>query len=303
MRDTQIKLLLMSFVLIGAFFIGMVEVPGEAEAAQPVATIALDNPEQTAKVGPGENGIVTFSGVVSVQMIGPGSNVQLIVVKLTAESPWVTSITPSTLTFEAQNPSPLPFTVVVKVPNFQSFTTQGNVQVSGTVNTIPGALLSNIAPAGGIITIEPYYQLRVSCTEPYIEISPGDPIIFAVTVKNEGNSQDRISLDIPNQEALTDDEWVISLGTRTMMLEEKKEQVIKFSVTPPQDWTLYRNRVTRIELVVKSDTSIQAQSAMPETQYFDFFVRDKGMYIPGFEPMFALLALVIVAAAFKKFRD
>jgi len=296
-------MLLMSIILIGAFLVVMVEIPGEAEAAQPIATIALDDPEQTAKVGPGQDGIVTFTGTVGVQMVGPGANVQLIVVKLTAESPWVTSISPSTIVFQAQNLNEEKiFTVVVKVPNFESFSTQGNVQISGTVNTVPGVLLSTIAPTGGIITIEPYYQLRVSCPEPYIEISPGDPLLFSVTIKNEGNSQDRIQIDIPNQKELTDEEWVVSLGTRTMMLEEKKEQVIKLSITPPMDWTLYRNRVTNVKLEVKSITSTQGQSAMVETQYFDFYVRDKGIYIPGFEPLFALMALVIVAVAMRKIR-
>ena len=303
MRNAQIKMLLMSFVLIGAFFVVMIELPGEAEAAQPIATISLDDNEQKAKVGPGDDGIVTFTGTVTVQMIGPGQNVQLIVAKLQADAGWVTSITPSTMVFPAQNPSPIPFTVVVKVPNFTSFSAPGEVVVSGTVNTNPGMLQSPIAAAKGIITIEPYYQLRVSCAEPYIEISPGDPLMFSVTIKNEGNSQDRISIDVPNQAELTEEEWVVSLGTRTMMLEEKKEQVVKLSITPPQDWTLYRNRVTGVQLVVKSLTSTQGQAGgMPETQPFDFYVRDKGMYIPGFEPMFALLALVIVAAAMKKLR-
>ncbi len=301
MKNFTMKLLMISLVVVGAFIVIMVGLSDEAEAAQPVATIKLDTGEQTADVGPGETGIVRFTGQVEVEMIGPGANVQLIVVSLTADAGWPTSISPTTMSFPAQGSTPKNFEVVVRVPNFTSFQSSGNVMISGTVRTLPGALNFKIPETKGIITINPYFLLTVSCEEPYVEISPGDPLLFSMKIKNDGNTKDRIKIDVSNVDDLAKDEWVVTLGTRSVMIDENKEDVVKIAVTSPQDWTLYRNRVTKVDVIVKSETSTTTGVA-PEIQPYEFFVRDKGIYIPGFEPMAALMALVIVAVAMRKFR-
>jgi len=301
MKNLPIRLLMMSLVLVGALIVIMIGLSDEAEAAQPVATITLDTGEQTAKVGPGETGIVRFTGQVEVQMIGPGSNVQLIVVTLTADAGWPTSISPTTISFNAQALTPKNFEVIVKVPNFTSFQSSGNVIISGTVGAKPGALTYKIPETKGIITINPYFMVTVSCEEPYIEISPGDPLLFSMKIKNDGNTKDRIKIDVSNIDDLAKEEWVVTLGTRSVFIDESKEDIVKIAVTSPQDWTLYRNRVTKVDVIVKSETSTTT-GAQPEVQNYEFFVRDKGIYIPGFEPIFALMALVIVAIAMRKFR-
>ena len=303
MKNLHIRLLMMSLVLVGAFIVIMIGLSDEADAAQPVATVKLDTAEQTAKVGPGDTGIVRFTGTVDVLMIGPGSNVQMIVVTLSADSGWATTITPTVMSFNAQALTQKIFEVIVKVPNFTSFQTVGSLSITGTVGAKPGAVTYKVPETKGIITIAPYFMVTVSCEEPYIEISPGDPLLFSMKIKNEGNTKDRLNIDITNDDELAKAEWVVTLGTRTLFIDESKEDVVKVAVTSPQDWTLYRNRVTKVDVIVKSITSTSSGSgAAPESQEYAFFIRDKGIYIPGFEPLFALMALVIVAAAMKKFR-
>ena len=299
MRKALIRMLLMNFIVLGALLFIMVKIPGEAEAAQAWATIEFEESEQKANVGLGETGIVKFTGKATAGLIGPGENVQMIQLDLTVVCAWSYSITPSTLFFEPGVNEEKFFEVVVKVPNFWPFTQPGRVEVSGQTRTIPGApVVRPISGINGIISIEPFYQLTVSCESPYIEISPGDPLVFSLKVKNDGNSLDEIKIDVDNMGDMAKEGWVVTLGQTSLTLEEKKEQVVKLSIGSPEDWTLYRNRVTRVEVTVTSLTSLTSSSE-PETQKYNLFIRDKGIYIPGFEPMFALLALVIVAAAMR----
>jgi len=293
------RTLLITIVIMGGILGIMAKMPEEAEAAQPVASIKLDTNEEIARVGPGETGIVIFTGLVDVNMIGPGQSVQMIVVTLEADAGWPATVSPSTLYFEAsQMGQSKAFSVTVKVPNFTSFAMSGKLTVSGTVRTMPGApMYSTASPAMGIITIKPYFMLTVSCEKPYIEVNPADALNFKLRIKNDGNTKDRITMEITNMDDLRG--WVVTLGTRSLFLEENKEDVINIAITTTQDWTLYRNRVTKVDITVKSVTSLD-HSSQPETQYYTFFIRDKGIYVPGFEPMFAIMALAIVAIAMKR---
>ncbi len=304
MKNIALRMILLGVVLAAGIFILTEFVSDDAEASQPIATINLDVTEQEAKVGPGQTGIVRFPGTVSADMIGPGQNVQLIVVRLQADCGWATTISPTTLYFtSAETGSLKTFEAVVRVPNFTSFQTQGQLTVSGTVQTIPGSpVLYNIQPTDGIITIQPYYMVTVSCDEPYIEINPGDPLVFNLKIKNDGNAQERMKIEIPNLDKLAEEDWVVSTGARTIMLEEGKEDIVKISVTSPQDWTLYRNRVSKVDIKVTAETSTE-EGLSPEIQEYSLFIRDKGIYIPGFEPLFAILALVCVVAVFRRKRE
>lgn len=299
MRYELMRTLLVTIVIMGGILGIMAKMPEEAEAAQPVASITLDTTEEIARVGPGETGIVTFTGLVDVNMIGPGQSVQLIVVNLEAQAGWPATVSPATLYFTAsQTGQSKAFSVTVKVPNFTSFTMSGVVTISGSVRTMPGTPVSyKASPAAGIITIKPYFMLTVSCEKPYIEVNPADALNFKLRIKNDGNTKDRVRMDITNMDELKG--WVVTLGTRSLFLEEMKEDVINIAITSPQDWTLYRNRVTKVDITVKSETSLE-HSTNPETQEYTFFIRDKGIYVPGFEPMFAIMALAIVAIAMKR---
>ena len=302
MRHALLRISLMTAILLGAFFVMLIEVPDSAEAAQVTAQIALDNPEQKADVGPGQSGIVTFTGMVSVAMIGPGQNVQLIEVTLQASAGWPATVSPSSIKFAAtETGSAQPFTVVVRVPNFTSFTQSGEVSVTGRARTIPGALSFNIPPTDGIISINPYYQVSVICDEPYSEISPGDKFMYQLKIRNEGNSRDRIRVKIDEdaQEKMTNDGWVVSLGTPMISIEEGKEDIIPISVTGSSEWTLYQNHISTIKVIVKSETSV-LQGASPESYEYTLFMRERSIFIPGFEPILVVMALAVVTIAARK---
>lgn len=303
MKNFALKMLLFGIIL-GAGILLLTEfVSEEAEASQAIASIKLDVTEQEAEVGPGKTGIVRFPGTVEASMVGAGANTQTIVVNLQASCGWATTISPTTIYFTAQQAGTAKlFEAVVRVPNFSSFATQGELVISGTIKTIPGVPAQYTIPeTKGIITIKPYYMVGVSCDEPYVEISPGDPIIYKLKIRNDGNTQERMKISIPedNMDKLADEEWVVSMGARNIMLKEGKEDIITISVTSPQDWTLYRNRVTQIKVEITAENSMDVGQS-PEVQEYYLFIRDKGIYIPGFEPLFTLMALVCVVAFMRR---
>lgn len=301
MRYELIRISMMTAIIVGAFLFIMVELPDSAEAAQVTAQLSLDNAEQKASVGPGETGVVRFTGTVKVEMIGPGQSVQMIQVTLTASAGWPATVTPSSITFLAsQTGQAHPFEVVVRVPNFTSFTQNGEVIIGGSVQTLPGAPVRyNIPETKGIISINPYFLVRVQCDEPYMEISPGDQFMYQLKIRNDGNTPDNINIKIDEEsfKKLSGDHWVVTLSTNTIMVQEGKTENIPVSISAPEDWTLYRNRVTSIKITVRSETSLKQGS--PETHDYMLWVRDKGIYIPGYDPILIVLSLAIVVIGAK----
>ena len=219
-------------ILLHLFAIGFIS--NYSQAAQPSATITLDQSDQEANVGPGEDGIVRFTGQVEVQMVGPGSNVQMIVVTLEADCVWSTSISPTTMSFSAQDSSPRKFEVVVKVPNFTSATLTEEMTVWGTVKTIPGFMMYRIAPANGIITIKPYTMISLSSGEPYQQGERGESLGYDLRIKNDGNCPTQVDINISDYEGLQDKGWQINTHSEEITIEEGANETvsIRFEIPP-----------------------------------------------------------------------
>jgi len=246
------------FVII-LFFLTLIIIPKNIDASQPSGSITLHHPEQVAKVGPGEDGIVEFTGEVNVNTTGIGANVQMIVVKLTVDAPWVASISPSTLTWGAQETDvPKEFTVVVKVPNFTSASRVGEIIINGTINTNPGALLTNLPPEKGIIRIAEYAQLRVACMEPYIEAVSGDNVSYQLEVKNEGNAEASITVEIKEIDDLVDLGWEFENDKSNFYINEKGEELINITVSAPSNAPISLNSFD-VDTILRSGEEMDEQ--------------------------------------------
>jgi len=206
----------------------------DASAAQVTGTIALDQDVVTAHVGPGEDGIVEFTGTVTVDSIGPGENVQTIEVSLTASSDWPATITPSSMMCSAsQVGTPMPFEVTVRVPNFADATTVGEVVVNGRIRTVPGALYHNLAPATGVIEIAPYAILYVRCDEPVREARSGDTAAFTLDVKNDGNYYANVSTELEDDEDWMFRGWNIDFPINDISLDIGASETIWVRASVP----------------------------------------------------------------------
>jgi hypothetical protein len=134
-------------------------------------------------------------------------------------------------------------------------------------------------------------------TPPPTEIGPGEFVYFPIKMTNVANTEDTFRFEFLNLEDLTDDAWVVATIT-DKTLQEKETKTITVSAQAPQTWTIWRNDVTPLMLRV---TSIQSEETAFIVRYdVPLFVRQKGIYIPGFSPVFALLGIGLVALVMGK---
>lgn len=231
------QFLTVSLFVILLLFLTFSVIPFNAKGVIPAGTISLDYPEQTAEVGPGDSGIVAFTGIVTVNVIGPGQNVQLIVVELEAESQWPTEITPRSFTIEARNSNaPYPFTAIVEVPNFTSTSEVGNIVISGSMKVMPGLPTTySIPEASGIINIAQYVSVSLGCDEPHLKASPGDTVQYKVRVENNGNADEKISFLFGEEDEFTEEGWTYIFSDSTKNVGEGKEENITITITVPSD--------------------------------------------------------------------
>ena len=105
----------------------------------------------------------------------------------------------------------------------------------------PGILAGEIFPANAMINVDQFYKFQVECDKPFVEVSPGDPFFFSLKIKNEGNDQDtiKVQLDAATEKRLADRGWAVMLSTTEYIVDSGSEVNVKLSVTPSQNWNLW----------------------------------------------------------------
>jgi len=173
---------------------------GVDAVGDPEITIALAQAKQTVYVAPGQDGIVTFTGTVFVQV--PWSpNIQYLVVDLSADAgSWPVSVPPS-LTF-SKAVKQQSFTISVQAPIGAPADESHTLTVGGTWHYEPGMTGGQCEPATAIILIKQYYTCDLETKTPFIEALANERLDTSVLVKNTGNGDDEIQLEIANHEDL-----------------------------------------------------------------------------------------------------
>ena len=77
-------------------------------------------------------------------------------------------------------------------------------------------------------------------------------------------------------------------------VESKDFKLVKITATTPQDWTVWSNEISTVEIKVSSENS--ERSGVIVNEQYTFYTRQKGFYIPGFDPTITILALAGLAA-------
>jgi hypothetical protein len=194
---------LIGVILLISLFLSITLVSQDASAPQvmPTVTIALEEPSQTAHVGPGDSGEAIFNGVVSVT----SNIVTRVVVSLASEDTWGTSVVaPSTLTFTRSGEQY--FTVSVLAPLGESCETCGTVTVYGRWAMYPGGLSGPVNPpqgATGRIDIAQYHNLILNSPNSYAQTSRGTRVEFDLFIGNDGNGDDSANLAVNNADELS----------------------------------------------------------------------------------------------------
>lgn len=292
-KAARASIFLILIILLGSIYMYIPKEDDEVDAVgSPAIRIVLTQTKQTAYVAPGQDGVVTFTGEVTAQ-IPWAPNIQFLVVTLQADAGgWPVSVPPS-LTF-SRSISVNNFALSVQVPVETSQKTQGQLSISGRWRYSPGTLGGTVDPATAIIVIKQYYQFSVGCDKPYVRISPGSSLGFKLRLINEGNSADRLVVEVLNLDRLASQGWTIQLSQDKFQVPEKQEKVLTVSVTTPVKWYLWKNGVDTLRLRI---TSAQAESLGDISDIADYslYIRQRGFSIPGYEPVLAIMALTIMA--------
>jgi hypothetical protein len=266
----------------------------DAEAAvqgMPTVSIKLTETSKAANVGPGEIGVVTFTGEVQVTK----NQATRVVVSLAAEDTWGSAVvSPSSLLFASDGTQP--FGVSVRASPRESFSTQGKVTVTGRWSMYPGGLSGPANPqagAEGRIDINQFFKFTLRATsKAFQETAPGAPVTFSLTIQNRGNFMDTFTVSITNYERLSKKHFEVTASQYNIeILENPAEEPVRIQVNTPLDWTLYRVEHTSILVEVQSDKGVQ-EGIPPQT--FAFVIREKGFYIPGFDGAIMVFAMVFL---------
>jgi uncharacterized membrane protein len=145
-----------------------------------------------------------------------------------------------------------------------------------------------------IVTVNPYYRVSIESDTPYREISPGSQAFFSFKVWNYGNAVDTFELEIVNLKDLVNDHWTVTLSTTQVpRIPVAEYRVVKITAQSPRDWTIWKSKPS---IVTVRAISVNARdSQLVVNQQFPMYAYEKGFYIPGFDPMFLILAMGICA--------
>lgn len=244
-------------------------------------------------VSPGSSGTVTFTGTLTVNS---GSQPQLMCYLEVQVAGWGSTISPSVAVVaspEATETFQVSVTVVAPIGAPRQVK---DVVVSGRWES--GAGLAGTIPNQKMVAlVMPYYMMDVSSSNPTVQVNPGDAITFNLKISNQGNDQDRYRVSVANLKSLSDDGWSVpTIGTVTLLSKEEKS--IQIRVETPQDWTVWKNELKGIQVVVTSEFSELAGAEVPVTYQYTLYCRQKGMYLPAYDPLILVSGIAVAMLLF-----
>lgn len=270
----------------------MAVLPGVSGQILPSFTWSTDSANKEVDVAPGSTGAVTFHCTLQVNT---GSQIQVQVSLQAQAGGWGVTVAPPG--FTCPNPEQdytIPIDIVVIAP-IGAPRENRNIIVTGTWQSGNG-LVGDVQSLQLVAQVKPYYMMDVSSSNPNIQVNPGESVTFEIKITNQGNYEDRYKISIENQKDLTDAGWSVpTIGVVTIQSKEVKS--VQIPLETPQDWTVWKNDLQVIRVRVSSEYSLE-QTEIPVFFDFNLYCRQKGMYIPAFDPFVLIsglgIALVIV---------
>ena len=150
--------------------------------------------------------------------------------------------------------------------------------------------------SGFAVIIDQYARLSVQATQPFQRVGPGKEFVLTFTAVNNGNYQDTISVEILNQKELEDSGFVVALAAQQYLVDSKGEQPVQVSISTPRGTVVgwsneYHTVIMQIATTLEGESEARAVTAT-------LWVR--GVFLPGFDPVFTIFALAIVASALSR---
>ena len=152
--------------------------------------------------------------------------------------------------------------------------------------------------AGFAVIIDQYARLSVQATQPFQRIGPGKEFFLTFTAVNNGNYQDTIAVQILNMKDLEEAGFVVALAAQQYLIDAQGEQPVQVSISTPRGTVVgwsneYHTVIMQVATTLEGETEARSVTAT-------LWVR--GVFLPGFDPLFTIFALAIVALALSRSR-
>ena len=152
--------------------------------------------------------------------------------------------------------------------------------------------------AGFAVIIEQYARLSVQAAQPFQRIGPGKEFFLTFIAVNNGNYQDTIAVEVLNLKDLEDAGFVIALAAQQYLIDAQGEQPVQVSISTPRGTVIgwsneYHTIIMQVATTLQGETEARSVTAT-------LWVR--GVFLPGFDPLFTIFALAIVASALSRSR-
>ena len=152
--------------------------------------------------------------------------------------------------------------------------------------------------AGFAVIIEQYARLSVQATQPFQRVGPGKEFVLTFTAVNNGNYQDTIAVEVLNLKDLEESGFVVALAAQQYLIDAQGEQPVQVSISTPRGTVIgwsneYHTIIMQVATTLQGETEARSVTAT-------LWVR--GVFLPGFDPLFTIFALAIVASALSRSR-
>ena len=152
--------------------------------------------------------------------------------------------------------------------------------------------------AGFAVIIQQYARLSVQASQPFQRVGPGKEFFLTFIAVNNGNYQDTIAVEVLNLKDLEESGFVVALAAQQYLIDAQGEQPVQVSISTPRGTVIgwsneYHTIIMQVATTLQGETEARSVTAT-------LWVR--GVFLPGFDPLFTIFALAIVASALSRSR-
>ena len=282
------KAVLLATLMLGTTLV-MFSPPAEAQAAV-AYSIAFTNGQVTLDVRPGA------SGVGCTEMVISNEGQATIDVDVALSGGGVT-ISPGAVSVTLGPGGSITVPICALALTRSSYkTVQVTALASGReTNTQLQQVNKN---AGFAVIVQQYARLSVQATQPFQKIGPGKEFVLTFIAVNNGNYVDTVAVEVLNQKDLEDAGFTIALAAVQYSVDAAGEQPVQLTVATPRGTVIgWSNEYHTV--IMQVSTTLQGES---EARSVTATLWVRGVFLPGFDPMFTIFALALVASALSRSR-
>ena len=280
--------LLLAMLMLGTSLV-MFTPPADAQAAV-AYSISFTNGQVQLDVRPGA------SGIGCTEMVISNEGQATIDVDISLSGGGVT-ISPGAVSVTLAPGGSITVPVCALALTRSSYkTVQVNALASGReTNTQLNQVNKN---AGFAVIVQQYARLSVQASQPFQKIGPGKEFVLNFIAVNNGNYQDTIAVEVLNAKDLEDAGFTVALAAAQYQIDASGEQPVQLTVATPRGTVVgwsneYHTVILQVATTLQGETEARSVTAT-------LWIR--GVFLPGFDPIFTIFALGMVATALSRTR-